>query len=83
MQNTGILEMQPQVVFGSAEHGIHLSLSQSEPAWVASVVAVLGIFQVSKKFLEAVNRLNCEVYQSELILAFICCLSWQICVVCN
>lgn len=50
-----------------------------EPAWVASVVAALGIFQASKKFLEAVNRLNGEVYQNEVILAFIfspnlCCL---------
>lgn len=75
--------MQPRWLF--TRQGMKSTfLSQGfEPAWLASLVAVLGIFQVSKKFLEAVNRLNGEVYQNEVILAFICSQSWQICVVYN
>lgn len=59
----------------------HMALDGlGEPQWWEyQCRTALLIFRVPKKFLEAVNRLNYEVYQREAGLAFIRSLSTQLC----
>lgn len=89
LQRTWTLEMKPQMGFHSAGHEIQLVFawlwmgSDSHSGGSTSAEPLWWYFELSKKLLEAVNRLNYEMYQSEAILAFICSLSMQLCSVCN